>query len=195
MNPERERLRTIVDEGAELLKRCAQNDEAAFSRLYDLYGGLAYSMACRMLGACDEAEDAVQDAFLQAWNHSRDFDPARGSSRSWLVLMVRSRCLDRLRRRATRNHYEIAAAYEGGRKVDDILSDASWDEARLRVAVAEALNELPVAQRQVLVESFFEGLSQSDIADKLGVPLGTVKTRMRLAASKLKDRLKPIWNT
>lgn len=193
MNPERERPR-IQDEGAQLLKLCALRDEEAFSRLYDLYAGLLYGLACRMLGASQDAEDAVQDAFLQAWNQSRAFDSGKGSARAWLALLLRSRCLDRLRRRTTRNGYETAAAAESPTQEDGVMSALEWEQARLRGAVKEALDELPPLQRQVVEEAFYEGLSHGEIAAKTGEPLGTVKTRMRLAARKLTDRLKPFWD-
>ena len=193
MNPESVRVRTY-DEGAQLLKRCSLKDEAAFSRLYDLYSGLLYSVACRMLGASQEAEDAVQDSFLHAWERSGGFDPARGSARAWFVMLVRSRCLDRFRRRATRVRYETAAGEAAARRVDCAMRDGEWEEAGLRREVTDALDELPVLQRQVIEAALFENLSQQEIADKFLEPLGTVKTRMRHAARKLADRLGPVWN-
>lgn len=194
MKPESEPAR-VDDEGARLLQKCGLKDEAAFSRLYDLYAGLLYGVACRMLGVSQEAEDAVQETFLRVWERPDDFDPARGSARAWLVLLLRSRCLDRLRRRSTRARHEAAAEMETARRDDGVLRDGEWEEALLRRQVLEALAELPLVQRQVIEEALFENLSQREIAEKLLEPLGTVKTRMRLAARKLADRLGSVWNT
>lgn len=182
-------------EAAELLRRCADRDEEAFSRLYDLYGGLLYSVACKMLGPSQEAEDAVQDAFLQAWGSAANFDPAKGSARSWLVLLTRSRCLDRLRRRGTRARNEAAAAAEEPlAREDAALSAPEWEQARLGAAVRAAVDELPAEQRRAVEAAFFGGLSHSRIAAETGEPLGTVKTRLRLGARKLSDKLRPLWN-
>ena len=200
MNPEPQSARISGDEdpfaqGQDLLKRCAAKDEEAFSALYDLYGGLLYSVACRMLGPSQEAQDAVQDTFLQAWNKAGTFDASRGSARAWLVLRVRSRCLDRLRRRKTRSAHEAAAGAELPiAATDKTLTEPEWENARLGVAVREAIAELPEAQRRAVEAAFFEGLSHSQIAAATGEALGTVKTRLRLAARKLSEKLRPLWD-
>lgn len=193
MNPECDHAR--IDEGAQLLRQSALGDQAAFSRLYDLYSGLLYSIACRMLGVSQDAEDAVQDAFVQAWKQARNFDADRGSARAWMVLLTRSRCLDRLRRRMVRNHHESAYVAEESLliDIDRTLTNEEWEATNLRALVTKAMWELPANQRQVIEKAFFEALSHSEIAQQLDEPLGTIKTRMRLAAHKLAQRLRQVW--
>lgn len=183
-----------IQEGdAALVTRAAGGDQTAFAALYDKHSGLLYGLACRMLGPSQDAEDAVQDAFMQAWNNAAKYDPAKGSARSWLALLCRSRCLDRIRRRGTRGRYEASAAAPEAAE-DRALSAPEWERARLAAEVREAVAALPAEQRRAVEEAFFEGLSHSEVAQKTGEPLGTVKTRLRLAAKKLSEKLRPLWD-
>ncbi len=197
MNPPTELQHTYDDgawegEGAELLSLIArQRDEAAFSRLYDLSAPLLYGLACRMVGPGADAEDVLQEVMLQAWNRAAAFDPGKGTARVWLVVMTRSRCLDKLRRRGTRRDREVAGL-DGVAEPSDGESSAleTMETAETRTVVRKALAALPDEQRRTLEIAYFEGLSQSEIAARTGEPLGTVKTRMRLGMLKLMELLK-----
>lgn len=187
-------IQTRIQEGDEaLVKRMAAGDETAFAALYDRYASLLYGLACRMLGPSQDAEDAVQDVFMQAWTGAGTYDPGRGSVRSWLALACRSRCLDRLRRSRTRARREAAAAAPQAAE-DCALSHPEWERARLAAEVRQAVAQLPPEQRRAIEEAFFGGLSHSEVAEKTGEPLGTVKTRLRLAAKKLSEKLRPLWD-
>jgi RNA polymerase sigma-70 factor (ECF subfamily) len=178
-------------EGAELLSRIAgQRDEAAFSRLYDLSAPLLYGLACRMLGPGADAEDVLQEVMLQAWNRAAAFDPGKGTARVWLVVLARSRCLDKLRRRGTRRGHEVAGLDGVSEPADgEATASETLEQAEVRTAVRKALAALPEEQRRTLETAYFEGLSQSEIAARTGEPLGTVKTRMRLGMLKLMELL------
>lgn len=197
MNPPSEPQRTHDDgawetEGAELLSRVARlRDESAFARLYDLCAPLLYGLACRMVGPGADAEDVLQEVMLQAWNRAAAFDPGKGSARVWLVVMTRSRCLDKLRRRGARRGHEVAGLDALAEPADgEESASETMEQAEARTMVRKALAALPAEQRRTLEIAYFEGLSQSEIAERTGEPLGTVKTRMRLGMMKLMDLLK-----
>jgi RNA polymerase sigma-70 factor (ECF subfamily) len=182
-----------VDAG--LIERIAAGDEAALASLYDALGGLAYSMAHAILGDPAESEDAVADTFLQVWTTARTFDSSRAGVVAWVAMMVRTRSLDRLRSRKRRaSAIEKAAGFdvEGmaipiGNPGPDPDRAAELSEIRRRVAAG--LTELPPPQRRAIELAFFQGLSHSEIAEALGEPLGTVKTRIRAGMEKLRAGL------
>lgn len=196
MNPEDAVARTNAEGAAEEISRsliadARRGSREAFSKLYDLHAPLLFALAVRMLGRRAEAEDALQDAMLQAWKTAGTYDPARGGVRSWLVVILRSRCLDGLRRRSTAPFIAEADALESAeRPSDERATLAELEDAEDRLAVLSALDALPPAQRAVLESSYFDGLSQTEIAAKTGDPLGTVKTRMRLGTMRLLELLK-----
>jgi RNA polymerase sigma-70 factor (ECF subfamily) len=168
---------------ADLAARLAARDEAALAELYDRYGGLAYSLALRILDDSGKAEDVVQEAFLKLWNGAGRFDPARGSLRAWLTTAVRNRSIDLLRGRSMHERRELALKPDvtsGGAGPEDAAAGAME-----RAAVRAALAELPDEQRQSVMLSYFGGFTQVEIAELTGVPLSTVKGRMRLALEKL----------
>lgn len=184
--------RALMNEEADCIARIArERDEAAFSRLYDLQSPLLFGLACRILGREEEAEEVLQDVMLKVWREADRHDAARGSVRAWLVMMTRSRCLDRLRRRSVRQRRESPLS-EGVEYFPDdrLMTVEEMGRAETRVEVRQALNSLPEPQRRALEEAFFGGLSQTEIAAKTGDPLGTVKTRMRLGMQKLTEMLK-----
>jgi len=144
----------------------------------------------RVLGDPARAEDAVQDAFLNVWNRASSFDAARGSLRAWLLTSVRNRCIDYLRGRGSheRREEELEPDAEDAQSRSD-----PWREVALsleRGAVRDAMASLPSEQRQVVEMAYFGGYSHSEIADMTGVPLGTVKGRMRLALEKMSSYLR-----
>jgi RNA polymerase sigma-70 factor (ECF subfamily) len=173
----------------DLVAQLAAGSQEALAELYDRYGGLAYSVALRVLGDRGRAEDAVQEAFLKIWNRASSFDASRGSLRTWLLTSVRNRSIDYLRGRGAHERQELElqpAFVEAGPRSDP------WREVSLsleRSAVREAMGNLPVEQRQAVELAFFAGYSHQEIADMTRVPLSTVKGRMRLALEKLSSYL------
>ena len=197
MNPEADderisKQRALMSEEVDCLARIARlRDEQAFSRLYDLQSPLLFGLACRILARKDEAEEVLQEIMLKVWHEAGRYDAARGSARAWLIMMTRSRCLDRLRRRSTALRRESPAPQSLEQTPDDsLMAVEEMSRAEERVAVRQALDSLPEAQRRALEAAFFDGLTHAEIAVKTGDPLGTVKTRIRLGMLKLTETLK-----
>ena len=167
----------------------AQGEGDAVAELYDRHARSIYSLALRILHEPPEAEDVVQEVFSQAWRQASSYNPSRGAVGAWLLTLARSRAIDRLRARRARPHgssNERAAGniLDAGPLVDaQVLSAEQID--RLRAA----LDELPVLQRAAIELAYFEGFTHAKIAERLEQPLGTVKTRIRLALIKLRDVL------
>ncbi len=163
-------------------------DASALGSLYDSYGDVMYGLALRILGQRQEAEDLVQEVFLNLWNHCT-YNPARGSFRSFLLLTIRSRALDRVRSRqgALRTAQRWIRGDIGQEFPNQPLENVVQDETTRRVQAA--LNELPEQQRQALKLAYYEGLTQAEIAQRLQVPLGTVKSWFRLGFTKLRKNL------
>ena len=163
----------------------------AFGAAYDRYAPVLYGLLLRILRDAGDAQEILQETFLAAWNDARKFDSGRGSELAWLISMARSRGIDRLRARERRGQREEQA----GREISMLrpnVDPAGNDPAEFREtrqAVRIALRELPEAQRSALELAYFDGLSQSEIAARLGEPLGTIKTRTNLAMKKLRERL------
>jgi RNA polymerase sigma-70 factor (ECF subfamily) len=164
-----------------LLDRLAAGDPAALGEAFDRYSGLVNGLALRILKDTAEADEVIQEVFLQVWRQATRFDRARGSAEAWICTITRTRALDRLRRRTSRRE-DSAEALEG-----------SGDAPRTveALAVRQALSTLPADQRTALELAYYEGLTQSEIAERLGAPLGTVKTRIRTAMIRLRDVLAP----
>ena len=173
----------------ELLHAVAGGDEAALARLYDAYRVILFGLLVRILNSREEAEDILQDVFIQVWRRAKDFDEKRGRPFTWLVTLARSRAIDRLRMLAARQRLADGAAQEQSEAVSDALSDTI--KTANRQTVQRALAELPEEQRNALMLAYFDGLTQSEIASKLNTPLGTVKTRMRTGMQKLRALLAP----
>jgi len=178
-------------EDAELLRAVARGDEAAFARVYDHYSAILLGLLLRILRSRAEAEDVLQEVFLQVWQQARAFDPTRGRPFTWLVTLARSRAIDRLRAVDSR---ERAAQRSAEDAPPDTAPQAWADEEAIRAeraeAVRDALGELPEEQRQVLLLAYLEGMSQSEIAAAKNQPLGTVKTRTRAGLKKLSEALR-----
>jgi RNA polymerase sigma-70 factor, ECF subfamily len=175
-----------------LMARVAAGDSQALEQLYARYSRLAYGLALKILANAEHAEDVVQESFWRVWNRAATFQSGSGQFAPWLFGIVRNLCIDELRKRQSR-----PPAIQNG--PDDLtllsipdaqpdLDTLSWDAERRRL-ITSALGELPPDQRQVIELAYFGGLSQREIADKLNNPLGTVKTRVRLALNKLKGVL------
>jgi RNA polymerase sigma-70 factor (ECF subfamily) len=172
----------------ELAAALAAGDETALAGVYDRYGALAYGVALRILGDPGRAEDAVQDAFLKVWRGAAGFDSSRGTLRSWLIAAVRNRCIDLLRGRSLHERQELAL-HPAVRSADRGPEDEATGSLE-RAAVRAAVDDLADEQRRTVLLAYFGGLSQPEIAELTGVPLSTVKGRMRLAMDKLATYLK-----
>ena len=164
-------------------------DAAGLERLYDRYGVLAFTVATRILGDSQMAEEAVQDAFHSIWRNAASFNPGRGTIKAWLLQILRNRCFDLLRSRGARPQIAPEAELERFAGVDDVESEAARTATGREVRAA--LDELPGPQREVLDLAYYAGLSQSEIADRLDLPLGTVKGRVRAAMQRLRATLSP----
>jgi RNA polymerase sigma factor (sigma-70 family) len=168
-----------------LLALVARSDDDALAALYDRYGRQAYALALRVLRDPALAQDAVQDAFLTVWRTAPSFDRARGSASTWLLTIVHRRAVDVVRREDRRRAFPLDDA--------PVVAGDSVDEAveirEQRVRVRAALDALTPAEREALELAYYGGLSQSEIAERLGVPLGTVKSRMFAGLGKLRDTL------
>jgi RNA polymerase sigma-70 factor, ECF subfamily len=176
----------------ELLHAIARGDEQALASLYDRYKVILLSLVLRILHRRDEAEDVLQELFLQVWKRATDFDAARGRPFTWLVTMARSRAIDRLRSLDARRR----ATTEAARAADEEWADAVTDAIRSEQSeiVRRALAELPEEQRRALLLAYFEGLTQTEIAARLNAPLGTIKTRMRSGMIRLRELLREQMN-
>jgi RNA polymerase sigma-70 factor, ECF subfamily len=166
-----------------------RREPAAFEIVFDRHGGAAYSLAYRIVGDRARAEDITQEAFLSLWRSGARYDRARGSVRTWLLGIVRNRAIDLLRRdvlEAPRLAFEEEMA-ERRRSRDETDEEALRRDAARQVR--GALKELPADQLRVVELAYFGGMTHSEIAEMLGMPLGTVKGRMRLGLEKIRTRL------
>jgi RNA polymerase sigma-70 factor, ECF subfamily len=185
-----------TDSDAALVARMAAGDEHALGVLYDRWATTVHTIAYYLLGQADDAEDAVEETFWQAWREAGRYDASRGAVSTWLSTIARSRALDRQRarrRRAEEPLDGIVPSSEGSGVAGSGNAHASPQqqaEASERARdVAAALEKLPAEQREVIELAYFGGLSQSEIAARTSLPLGTVKTRARLALEKLRAPL------
>lgn len=172
----------------ELMRRLVRRDESALAELYDRYAGTLLALAVRIVGDEAEAEEVLQEVFVHAWNHAERYDERRASVSTWLVLLARSRAIDRLRSRQVGERTAEASAFEAPRHESASGVRRVQDEERRRRVQAE-MARLPPEQRRILALAYYGGLSQTQIADSEGLPLGTVKTRTLLALRKLRQAL------
>lgn len=177
----------------ELVSRLELRDERALERLYERYGRATYSLVLKMLRDPGRAEEIAQEVFLKLWRRPTSYVAGRGAFATWLLSVAHHRAVDELR---TRRH-EVYSLRDGDppprELIDDgsDLADAAWIREQ-RVAVRSALATLPGPQRQAIELAYFAGLTQREIADRLGEPLGTIKTRVRLAMQKLRTVLSAV---
>lgn len=177
---------------SELVAAIGAGEVGALEQLYDRYSALVFSVAVRVLADRQLAEDVVQEVFLRVWRRPSAYDPGRGRFISWLMSVTRNRAIDEQRRRSRRMRSEESderPAHEmpSGDRLDDPQAAALYGEERR--AVREALTRLPPEQRYAIELAYFGGLTQVEIAERTGDPLGTVKTRIRLGMRKLRDSL------
>ncbi|MDQ3698408.1 MAG: sigma-70 family RNA polymerase sigma factor [Gemmatimonadota bacterium] len=187
---------TRADTDRELVRRMAAGDTSSVGEFYDRWAPLVHSLVLRLVGDPGEAEDVVEETFWQAWRQAARYDESRGAVSTWIITVGRSRALDRVRaRRRDREDPwsqlpELDLESLGG-STEGSAGDPqrSAEQSERRTLVAAALGTLPAEQRETILLAYFGGLSQSEIADRMGMPLGTVKTRTRLAMEKLRDQL------
>jgi RNA polymerase sigma-70 factor (ECF subfamily) len=174
----------------ELLRRISDGDRTAFAEFYDLYSSLLFSVAVKILHDQKEAEDVIQDVFIQIWDKARSFDAKLGKPSSWAMTFVRNKAIDRIRASQRRARLVESATAE---IVPDQPSLVSANESVCGREKAEfirsAVTDLPTEQRQAIELAFFSGLTQNEISDRLSQPLGTIKARIRRGMLKLREKL------
>ena len=187
----RMKLSGVADE--ELMLLVARRDHGAFEALYDRHGAAAYSLAHRVLGDRQRAEDAVQETFLSIWRARSSYDPGRGSVRNWLLGALRNRAIDAIRHEAARpapargvDPAEVLAA-----RPSDADTDATVIDRETSRTLRGVLGGLPPEQSRVIELAYFGGFTHTEIAEMLSMPVGTVKGRMRLGLEKLRRTLGP----
>ena len=177
----------------EYLGEIQRGNAEALGRLYDASAPMLYTLALRVLGNAADAEEVLLDVFEQVWRTSGSFDPARGGVWRWLVLLTRSRALDRLRSMASKRLHEHPTPSE---QIEISSSEPLPEEtivlSQQQHLIRQALAALPPEQRKVLELAYFSGMTHTEIATVLGIPLGTIKTRIRMAMDKLRVTLCPI---
>ena len=178
----------------EMLAQSAKGDQRAFAALYDRLSGPLYSLAVKMLGDANEAQDALQDVFVQIWRRAASYDSSQSSVFSWAMLMTRSRVIDRLRARGRRLHVVASSIDDESSSVaidasaaEDTTDTVDRNDEAMRLR--SVLEKLPTDQRQAIELAFFGALTHHEIADRLQQPLGTIKARIRRGLLKLRGRV------
>jgi RNA polymerase sigma-70 factor (ECF subfamily) len=174
----------LADEN--LISLVGQGDAEAFTTLYDRHGRAAFSLAYRVMGERQAAEDLVQDAFLKLWRSATSFRPERGSVRTWILSIVHNRGIDQLRSQASRRRTQDKIEASAPRSQPSEAFAEAWRNSQ-RDQVREAMNTLPPEQLKILELAYFSGYTHVQISGLLDVPLGTMKGRMRLGLKKMRD--------
>ena len=169
---------------AELVQLVAGDDTDALRVLYGRYGSIVFGMAFRILGDRQLAEECTQDVFVALWRSAKKYEPERARVSTWPIGIAKYKAIDLVRRRAARPVDPVGEIWQGDESPDSADLAVAADQAR---RVATAMAQLPAPQRDALTLAYFDGLSHSEIADRLAVPLGTVKGRIRLALDRLRE--------
>lgn len=172
-----------------LIEQVVSGDEQALALLYDRYGGMAYSLAYKILTDRTSSEDVVQEVFLTLWRKAQSFDIRRGEVRTWLLTMVHHRCIDVIRRQRGKATLQITPDFNHPASE----ADGVWNlvvHSLDSEAIQNALTQIPEKQKQVIDLAYFGGYTHSEIAEMLQVPLGTVKARIRMGVEKLRNILR-----
>ena len=174
-----------------LMRLIVHRQENALSELYDRYGRLVYSISVNVLGEPAAAEEVTQDVFLRVWDRAVTYQPEQGKVVTWLARITRNRAIDLIRFRRLRPEGSSVSWEEltSNPPIDGHNVEQAIELAQQQQRVRQAIAQLPPEQREALALAYFQGLSHQEIADRLGQPLGTVKTRVRLAMQKLKHEL------
>jgi RNA polymerase sigma-70 factor (ECF subfamily) len=187
-------LELIATADAELIGRAASGEARALEVLYDRYSGVVFSFALRIVSERQLAEEILQEAFFRAWQQGGSFSAGRGSFITWLLSITHNLAIDEIRRR--RRRPQKADSEEPEQILDSVADTGAGADVEgevwlgaLRDTIGRALADLPPAQREALEMAYFRGMTQREIAEALGEPLGTIKTRMRLGLQKLREAL------
>jgi RNA polymerase sigma-70 factor, ECF subfamily len=175
----------------ELIAAMSGGDQQALGVFYDRWAARVNGLAIMLLKDPREAEEVTEDTFWQAWRQSPSFDASRGAAGSWLMMIARSRSLDRIRARKRRREESIDDVPSGNPAIVEQPVERDLDADSRGAVVRRALSGLPADQREAIELAYFGGLSQTEIADRKQLPLGTVKTRIRLGMARLRDALVP----
>src|SRR5580658_4774259 len=179
-----------LERDVELLRRIADGDRSAFSDFYDQYSGLLFSIAVKVLNDSKEAEDVLQEVFMQIWNKADAYDQLLGKPASWAVTLTRNKAIDRVRASQRRSRLLEQAAVEAGFLPDDSPSANEKLHGRETAEmIRSVVTALPSDQRRAIELAFFSGLTQDEIAKTLQEPLGTIKARIRRGMLKLREKL------
>jgi len=172
-----------------LLGRVAAGDREAFARLFDRHSPIVLGLLVCILGRRSEAEEILQEVFLQVWRQAGRYEVGRSTPRGWILVVARSRALDHLRSREARQRRETELSAETAAHEEHPIGTQGLEASETRARVSSALGLLPPEQRRCIELAFFEGLTQTQIASRLDAPLGTVKSRIHLGMSKLRQVL------
>jgi RNA polymerase sigma-70 factor (ECF subfamily) len=176
----------------ELLRRIGAGDLSSFEELYRRFGGMLFATIIRILKHQEAAEDVLQDVFLQIWEKAPLYDPVRGKPLTWIVTLARNKAIDRLRstQRSHRLHSEVEREAQAFDPTEENNSADALEAVEKGQLVREAVQKLSKDQREAISLAFFSGLTQTEIAERLGEPLGTVKARIRRGMMRLREVLK-----
>ncbi|MES2570375.1 MAG: sigma-70 family RNA polymerase sigma factor [Verrucomicrobiota bacterium] len=179
----------ITDE--QLMLRIQGQDSAALGLLHDRYAGLMKGLIMKVLHNDAEADDLLQEVFIELWNRAGSYSPEKGKPLGWIITLARRRSIDRLRKRETYGRVEDRFAEETKNHAHDWVAHVEEDVAQseMRTFLQRALATLPQAQREAIEAAYFKGMSQREIAASSGIPLGTIKTRLELGLRKLAEGL------
>ena len=175
-----------ISQAAYLIGQVAKQDREAFSQLYDRCASLVFSLAMRMLNVRSDAEDLLQEVFVQVWRQAGNYSAERGSPEAWIINIARSRAIDKIRS-TRRMERSFVLTDDPARAESRDTAESAMGGSEVRLTMNSVLANLPEAQRKVLELAYFDGLTQTEIADKLAEPLGTIKTRMRSGIQRLRD--------
>ena len=175
--------------GADLIRAMVAGDRDAFARFYDRYAALAYSVILRVVRDRPDAAEVLQEVFWEAWQGADRYDPARGTPEAWLITRARTRAIDRVRSERRRGETFVAPVDEELAAAPVEAGGDAAGRAEARGVIRSALARLPEAQREVIELAYYAGLTQTEIAERLKQPLGTVKTRIRLGLERLREAM------
>jgi RNA polymerase sigma-70 factor, ECF subfamily len=170
-----------------LVEHMKAGDERALAALYDRYSGMLFAMLLRILRDRQAAEEVLQDLFLQLWRNASSFDASRGSLPAWLMVIGRNRAISRLRRRSSQEEPEDVEAWPANAVASPVDIEGEMQRTLLTQKLRTAMAALPREQREAVELAYFEGMTQTEIAERTGSPLGTVKSRVRAALQSLKE--------
>jgi RNA polymerase sigma-70 factor, ECF subfamily len=179
-----------LERDVELLRRIGNGDRSAFGSFYDQYSGLLFSIAVKILNDAKEAEDVLQEVFIQIWNKANAYDPLLGKPASWAVALTRNKAIDRIRASNRRSKFLEQATVEANLAMDDAPTANEKLHGRENAQmIRSVVAALPLDQRRAIELAFFSGLTQDEIARNLHEPLGTIKARIRRGMLKLREKL------